>query len=248
MNSVMRGMKKPAGRRSLLKRGVAAGAATLDGGLFGNRLSAAWANHNQDDNDGAEITRGDILAAEILDGEISHESCLNAYVASKGARQVNFDGLRPLPTGTATGARQIGRLTNPMELSVDTSWWSRYRSAKNPDFGATLPEAIQSLSIGKHPAIPRNTGEHGDSGNISAHLQAFANAAGWHFAFTEQGQQALRNHGSQVIKSLIVRTNGLMFSRFLSGQGGQSGKFLCLALGAWRCSRKRVDFARSARG
>jgi hypothetical protein len=234
MNSAMKGMKKPAGRRSFLKRGVAAGAATLGGGLLGNRPSAfAWANHNQDDNDGAEITRGDIwfLAAELLesdlwqqynerggvdaanrgdlaalqmldgdmpqdvadnsDDEISHERFLNGYLASKGAEQINFDGLRPLPTSAATGAQQIGRLTNLMELSVDTSWWTTYRSAKNPDFGATLLQAIQSLSIGKHPAIPRNTGEHGDSGNISAHVQAFANTAGWHFAFTGQGGSRL---------------------------------------------------------
>jgi len=31
-----------------------------------------------------------------------------------------------------------------MQLTVDTTWWTRYRSrAKNPDFGDTFPQAIQ---------------------------------------------------------------------------------------------------------
>src|SRR5258708_12122897 len=77
------------------------------------------------------------------DDEFSHFTFLNAYLVSKGAEQVNLDQFRTLPSSQPTGARQIGRLTNLMQLTVDTSWWTRYRSdAKNPDFGDTFPQAV----------------------------------------------------------------------------------------------------------
>src|SRR6478752_4277624 len=112
------------------------------------------------------------------DDEITHAAFLNAYLASKGAQPVNLDQFRTLPSSQATGAQQIGRLTNLMQLTVDTSWWTRYRSTKNPDFGATFPQAIPTLAVGQHPAIPRNDAELGDPNNISSHVQALANTAG----------------------------------------------------------------------
>src|SRR5215471_1514066 len=67
--------------------------------------------------------------------ELTHEVFINAYLASKGADIVDLDKFRTLPSSKATGAQQIGRLTNLMQLSVDTTWWTRYRSrTKNPDF------------------------------------------------------------------------------------------------------------------
>jgi hypothetical protein len=91
-----------------------------------------------------------------IDDEMSHERFINAYLASKGEETVNLDQFRTLPSSKATGAQQIGRLTNLMQLTVDTSWWTRYRSdSKNPDFGDTLPQAIPTLAEGEHPAIPR---------------------------------------------------------------------------------------------
>ena len=60
------------------------------------------------------------------DDEITHAAFLNAYLASKGAEPVNLDQFRTLPSSQATGAQQIGRLTNLMQLTVDTSWWTRY--------------------------------------------------------------------------------------------------------------------------
>ena len=99
--------------------------------------------------------------SDNTDDEISHAAFLNAYLASKGAKPVNLDEFRTLPSSQATGALQIGRLTNLMKLTVDTSWWTRYRSTKNPDFGATFPQAIPSLAVGQHPAIPRNDAEMG---------------------------------------------------------------------------------------
>ncbi len=122
------------------------------------------------------------------DDEITHAAFLNAYLASKGAEPVNLDQFRTLPSSQATGAQQIGRLTNLMQLTVDTSWWTRYRSDnKNPDFGDIFPQAIEGLSMGQFPAIPRNDGDL----TPPDHLQAIANTAGFHFGFIEQGGTSL---------------------------------------------------------
>src|SRR5712691_9705414 len=89
--------------------------------------------------------------------EFTHFTFINAYLASKGAQPVNLDRFRTLPSSKATGAQQIGRLTNLMQLTVDTSFWTRYRSdSLNPDFGDTLPQAVPGLAAGQFPAIPRN--------------------------------------------------------------------------------------------
>ena len=86
----------------------------------------------------ASSTRtSDQYISDNTDDEISHATFLNAYLASKGARPVNLDEFRTLPGSQATGAQAIGRLTNLMQLTVDTSWWTRYRATRNPDLGAT---------------------------------------------------------------------------------------------------------------
>jgi hypothetical protein len=126
--------------------------------------------------------------------EISHHKFLNAYLASKGAEPVNLDHFRTLPSSKATGAQQIGRLTNLMQLTVDTSWWTRYRSrTQNPDFGSTFPQAVPGLANGKFPAIPRNNGDLAGSTatSPSTHLQPIANTAGFHFGYIEQGGTSL---------------------------------------------------------
>src|SRR5437016_13645712 len=129
------------------------------------------------------------------DDEITHAAFLNAYLTSKGAEPVNLDQFRTLPSSQATGARQIGRLTNLMQLTVDTSFWTRYRSdSLNPDFGDTLPQAIPGLAAGQFPAIPRNDGDLAPPD----HLQAIANTAGFHFAWIEQA-------GTSVYASLAQR-------------------------------------------
>ncbi|OLC89598.1 MAG: hypothetical protein AUH86_25215 [Acidobacteria bacterium 13_1_40CM_4_58_4] len=139
-------------------------------------------------------------ALQVLDGdmpqyihdntedELTHEVFINAYLASKGADTVNLDQFRTLPSSRATGAQNIGRLTNLMQLSVDTSWWTRYRSRTgNPDFGDSFPQAIPTLAVGQHPAIPRTD----DDLNPSDHIQAIANTAGFHFGTIEQGGTSL---------------------------------------------------------
>jgi Ferritin-like domain len=129
--------------------------------------------------------------ADNTDDEVSHAAFLNAYLLSKGAQPVNLDQFRTLESSKATGAQQIGRLTNLFKLTVDTSWWTRYRSDQNPDFGATFPQAIPSLAVGQHPGIPKTDAESGPPNVISNHIQAVANTAGFHFAFIEQGGTSL---------------------------------------------------------
>jgi len=135
------------------------------------------------------------------DDEISHFMFINAYLQSRGEEPVNLDPFRTLPSSKATGAQDIGRLTNLMELTVDTSWWTRYRSSnKNPDFGDTFPQAVPDLSTGMFPAIPRND----DDLAPDAHLQAIANTAGFHFAFIEQGGTSLYPTLAQGVTDLEV--------------------------------------------
>src|SRR5438874_6552207 len=95
-------------------------------------------------------------------------------------------------------------LTNLTQLSVDTSWWTRYRSTTNPDFGATFPDAVPSLNTGQHTAIPRNNNELDDSNNPSDHIKAIAFAAGFHFGFIEQGGTSLYATLAQKVSSLEV--------------------------------------------
>jgi hypothetical protein len=130
--------------------------------------------------------------------ELSHEAFLNAYLVFKGQEPVDFDRFRTLPSSTAAGAQQIGRLTNLMQLTVDTSWYTRYRSATNPDFGATFPQALPALFAGQFTAIPRTNAEL--NGN-SAHVQAIANIAAFHFGFIEQAGTSLYATLSQKVSN-----------------------------------------------
>jgi len=150
--------------------------------------------------------------------ELTHEVFINAYLASKGADTVNLDKFRTLPSSKATGAQQIGRLTNLMQLTVDTSWWTRYRSrTKNPDFGDTFANAIPTLAVGQHTAIPRTDDDvQPDPSkplNISDFTQAIANTAGFHFAFIEQG-------GSSLYPMLAQRVTSLEVLRIVLSIGG----------------------------
>jgi hypothetical protein len=99
---------------------------------------------------------------------------------------------------------QTGRLTNLKELTVDTSWWTRYRSTTNPDFGATFPDAVPSLNTGLHTAIPRFDAELDDPNNPSDHIKAIAFTAGFHFGFIEQGGTSLYATLAQKVTSLEV--------------------------------------------
>jgi len=142
--------------------------------------------------------------------ELSHEVFINAYLASKGADTVNLDKFRTLPSSKATGANQFGRLTNLTQLSVDTSWWTRYRSSTgNPDLGDSFPQAIPSLAVGQHTAIPRTNRDL----VTAVFTQAIANTAGFHFAFIEQG-------GTSLYPQLAQRVSNVEVLRILLSIGG----------------------------
>src|SRR6202041_10929 len=123
-----------------------------------------------------------------------------AYRESKGAEPVNFEEFETLRGSTATGAQNIGRLTNLMNLNVDTSWYVRYRSATNPDLGATFPQAITLNGV---TAIPRTDADFEGKANPNFpgndHIQAIANVAGFHFGYIEQGGSSLYAAMSQKV-------------------------------------------------
>jgi len=146
------------------------------------------------DGDGSQY-----ITSNTLD-ELSHAAFLNAYLAQIGAEPINLDRFRILPSSQATGAQQIGRLTNLMQLSVDTSWFVRYRSSTSPDFGATYPQALPQLQSGQFPAIPRTD----DDFAPAAHIQAIANTAAFHFGSIEQGGTSLYASFSQHVSSSEV--------------------------------------------
>jgi hypothetical protein len=132
--------------------------------------------------------------------EVSHQAFLNAYLMSKGADPVDLDPFRTLPSSTATGARQIGRLTNLMQLTLDTSWYTRYRDDQhNPDLSPdfVFPQAVPSLAAGQFPAIPRSDADL----TPGKHLQAIANTAAFHFATIEQGGTSLYPTLAQKVRS-----------------------------------------------
>lgn len=124
------------------------------------------------------------------DDEFTHQNFLNAYLAAKGADTVNLEPFRTLTGSTAKGSSGKLRLTNLMQLTLDTSWWTRYRSSThNPDLDPTFtfPQAIPTLAVGEHTAIPRTDADTADP----TFLQAIANTAGFHFPTIEQGGNSL---------------------------------------------------------
>src|SRR5215472_1405953 len=226
-------------RRGFLKKGVAAGVATVGVGLLSHSASAS-----AEDEKSGRLTPGDAAllrfaaAAEIIetdfwvqynelggvpntnevpggsgnpaytnaisqldtdmaqyihdntDDEFTHQNFLNAYLESKGASPVSLEPFRTLQGSQATGSSGKLRITNLMQLTVDTSWWTRYRNGDhNPDLEASFafPQAIPTLATGKHTAIPRTDADTSDA----TVLQAIANTAGFHFATIEQGGTTL---------------------------------------------------------
>jgi hypothetical protein len=145
------------------------------------------------------------------DDEITHHQFLNAYLVSKGAAPANLDPFRTLIGSTATGVNPdlIGhRLTNLTQLTIDTSWWTRYRDdSHNPDLDPNhvFPQAVPTLGVNQHTAIPRTDADTTDPN----FLQAIANTAAFHFPTIEQGGNslypalALRATKTEVLRILI---------------------------------------------
>ncbi len=158
-------------------------------------------------------------ALQVLDGdmpsyvnqntrdEFSHQNYINEYLKSKGAKPVNLDPFRTLLSSSqATGANKSAkRLTNLMNLTVDTSWYTRYRSAGNPDFGDTFPQIVHLVNL---PTIP-----DADLPMNSDAIQLIANAAGFHFATIEQG-------GSSLYDSFLPKVTSREVVRIVAAIGG----------------------------
>ena len=142
--------------------------------------------------------------SDNTDDEISHRDFLNAYLKSKGAQPIDFKQFETLQPTKAAGALGGGRLTNLQMLTVDTSWYFRYRSTQNPDLGAKFP---QLLNIVKQPAIPLQ------DNYAQSTIQAIANIAGIHFAYIEQG-------GSSLYPILALKASSLEVLRILISIGG----------------------------
>ena len=156
--------------------------------------------------------------SDNTDDEESHAAFLNAYLASRGAEQVNLDEFKILPSTKATGARQVRRLTNLQNLMVDTSFYTRYRSSENPDLGGTFAQAV---NIVNEPAIPLNDTETppGTAQPVppvsaaARRMQAIANTAGFHFGYIEQG-------GASLYSTLALKVRDLEVLRIVISIGG----------------------------
>jgi hypothetical protein len=156
--------------------------------------------------------------ADNTDDELSHAAFLNAYLISKGEEPVDLDVFRTLPSSQATGAKDIGRLTNLLKLNVDLSWYTRYRSGRNPDSGARFKGPF---TIEKQPAIPLNDNDTPPNQAQPVppttpqenRMQAIANTAGFHFAFIEQG-------GASLYPTLALKARDLEVLRILVSIGG----------------------------
>jgi len=153
-----------------------------------NSYQAAFMNLDSDGPQYISSNTGD---------EQSHAEFLNAYLISIGAEPVDLDAFRTLPSSQAKGAQQIGRLTNLMNLTVDTSWYTRYRSPLNPDLGATFPQAIDLVNV---PGIPLTDADF----EPPHHIQAIANTAAFHFGTIEQGGSTLYSAFAQKATNLQV--------------------------------------------
>ena len=243
------------GRRSFLKKGLAAGAAGAGIAVLGDR-PLAFARAGELKGGSGKLSKGDAAllrfaaAAETLesdfwlqynelggiqdsevpggsgnptytaklsvldadfaqyihdntDDEITHFTFLNAYLQSKGADPANLEQFRTLPGSTATGSSGRLRLTNLMQLTLDTSWWTRYRSSSNnPDLDPNFkfPQAVPDLNKGQFTAIPRTD----DDLTPDLHIQAIANTAGFHMPTIEQGGNSLYPSMAQRASSVEV--------------------------------------------
>ncbi len=165
---------------------------------------------NEDYTEAIEVLDEDmpIYIHDNTDDEITHHTFLNAYLVSKGAAPVDLEPFRTLPGSAATGSSGILRLTNLTQLTIDTSWWTRYRDdSHNPDLdpGFTFPQAVPTLAVGEHTAIPRTDADLSDPNFV----QAMANTAAFHFPTIEQGgnslypSMALRATHKEVLRILI---------------------------------------------
>ncbi len=142
--------------------------------------------------------------------EFTHQNFINAYLVSKGAKPVSLEPFRKLPSSQATGSNKSAkRITNLMNLNVDTSWFLRYRLSGNPDFGDSFGQIVtlQNLPGIPNHDLPLPTDTNGFK------IQLIANTAGFHFATIEQG-------GSSLYLSCLSKVTSLEVLRIVGSIGG----------------------------
>ncbi len=153
-----------------------------------------------------------IYVCDVAGDERSHAKFINAFLVAHGFTPTNLDAFRTLPSSKAKGAKQIGRLTNLLNTSVDTSWYLRYRDSGNPDFGDTYPQFVDIID---KPLIPVD-----DKPLTENEIHLIASSAAFHFAATEQG-------GTSIYPSLIPKVTNLEVLRILTSIGPTEAYFFC---------------------
>ena len=107
-----------------------------------------------------------------------------------------------------------------MELTVDTSWWIRYRSPQS-GLRRDLPATDRDHQWPGHPAR--------DIPDGSKRIQAIANTAAFHFGTIEQG-------GSSLYEAMSVKATDLTVLRIVTSIGRHGGLPLCdLERRCWQC-------------
>src|SRR5437660_8867983 len=184
------------------------------GGIQDNEVPGGTGNPDYTEALAALDEDMDQYIHDNTDDEITHHTFLNAYLVSKGAAPANLDPFRTLMGSTATGVNTnlIGhRLTNLTQLTIDNSWWTRYRDdSHNPDLDPdhVFPQVVPTLAVNQHTAIPRTDADTTDPN----FLQAIANTAGFHFPTIEQG-------GNSLYPSLAQRATSVEVVRILISIG-----------------------------
>ncbi|MFO1072432.1 MAG: ferritin-like domain-containing protein [Geminicoccaceae bacterium] len=135
-------------------------------------------------------------AIDTQDDEESHARFINAYLRSIGEAPVDLDPFRTLVPPAVTGLRPVGRLTNLTALTVDTSYYTRYRSPLNPDLGGSFPQIARIVG---QPAIPLTNALN------ARRLSGIAQTAAFHFAAIEQGGTSLYDQFTPIVSHPEVR-------------------------------------------
>jgi Ferritin-like domain len=191
---------------------------------------AELANNNPHFNH-ALLTIDDDMVAYIqqnANDEFSHQAFINDFLISQNLEPVDLDAFRNLPSSQATGAEQIGRLTNLMQLNVDTSWYLRYRSFGNPDFGNTFGQVVTIID---RPGIPLHD-------NYTANeIQAIANTAAFHFGSIEQG-------GASLYPELSLNVTSLVALKIVTNIGPSEAWHLTI----WNCTAGEIPAVNSGDG
>ena len=208
---------RAAGRNSRLARGDAAilrflaAAEILETDLWQQYTELALGNESF--QQALEVLDGDMptYVNQNTRDEFSHQNFINQYLISKGHRPVDLEHFRTLPGSQATGANKTAkRLTNLMNLTVDTSWFLRYRLSGNPDFGDAFPQIVNLQNV---PAIPATDLPLPTDSTFGFQIQLIANTAGFHFATIEQG-------GSSLYQSFLPKANSLEVLKIVGAIGG----------------------------